>query len=102
MLEKLSQMAESMATGVSRRQFLGRLGRAALTVAAATGGLLALAAIAQAGRQPRLCVGGSPGCVGVLEGYPCSADDAFGKCAGAKGGRWTPTTICGCDTGSKR
>jgi hypothetical protein len=103
MFEKLSQIAEQAATNCSRRQFLGQMGRGALVVSAAIGGLLALPAVTQAGRQPRLCVEGSAaGCVGVLEGYPCSAERAPGKCVGPKGGRWTPTTICGCSGMSPR
>jgi hypothetical protein len=46
MLEKVNQLAEQAATNVSRRQFLGRLGRSAMAVAAASGGLLAVPAIA--------------------------------------------------------
>ena len=50
MFEKFNQIAEQAATNASRRQFLGRLGRGALTVAAVVGGILALPAEAQAGR----------------------------------------------------
>lgn len=40
MFEKVSQMAEEAATHASRREFLGRLGRAAATAAGVLGGLL--------------------------------------------------------------
>jgi hypothetical protein len=55
MIEKLSQLAEQAATNVSRRQFLGRVGRGAMIAAAAAGGLLAFPAAATAGRR---CPGG--------------------------------------------
>jgi hypothetical protein len=48
MFEKFGQAAEQVATSVSRRQFLGRLGGAALAAAAAVGGLLAIPDVAQA------------------------------------------------------
>ena len=52
MLAKLTQQAESLATGlsVSRRGFLGRTGRGALAAAGALGALLAAPRKAQAGR----------------------------------------------------
>ena len=53
MLEKVSEIAEQAATNVSRRQFLGRFGGAAAATAAALGGLLALPAVAQAGKRVR-------------------------------------------------
>ena len=48
MFEKFGEAAEQMATSVSRRQLLGRLGSAALAAAAAVGGILALPDVAQA------------------------------------------------------
>ena len=48
MFEKLGQLAEQVVTNVSRRQFLGGFGGAALASAAAVGGLLALSAGAHA------------------------------------------------------
>jgi len=41
MLDKVSQMAEQVATKASRREFLGRFGGAAMCAAAAVGGMLA-------------------------------------------------------------
>ena len=40
MFEKLNQLAEHTATNASRRQFLGRVGRAAAVAAGVLGGLL--------------------------------------------------------------
>jgi hypothetical protein len=54
MLEKISQVAEQVATSVSRRQVLDRLGRAALAAAATAGGVLALSQVAHA-RAPGIC-----------------------------------------------
>jgi hypothetical protein len=106
MFEKVSQLAEHAATNASRRQFLGRFGRSALTVAAAAGGILALAAVSHAGRrQPRLCLEDSySGCGGRLEGFPCHTPGSIiddGVCQGPKprGDKGT-TTLCGC--GSSR
>ncbi len=48
MFEKVGQMAEQMATGVSRRQFLDRFGKTALVVAGVAGGFLAVASNARA------------------------------------------------------
>lgn len=48
MFDKLSEAAESLATNVSRRAFLGRLGQGALVVAGVLGGMLAAASTAQA------------------------------------------------------
>jgi hypothetical protein len=57
MFEKVSQMAEHMATSASRRQFLTRLGQGALTMVAAVVGVLTLSDSAEAGRsrRPRCC-----------------------------------------------
>jgi len=51
MFARFNKMAEQAATNVSRRQFLGRLGRAALGAATVAGGLLALPTVARAGRR---------------------------------------------------
>ena len=83
MLEKVSQLAEHVATSVSRRDFLGRFGKGALAVAATVGGLLALPHIAQAGPRGALCGGGSHhSCWGKKVGDPCDGrvDGAPGVC----------------------
>jgi hypothetical protein len=53
MFEKIGRLAETAATKVSlsRRGFLGRLGRGALTAAAGLGGLLVLSNKARAGKH---------------------------------------------------
>jgi hypothetical protein len=96
MFEKLSQMAEQTATGVSRRQFLGRFGRAA-TLATAVGALLARAADAGGGR---IVCGSNPYypgmCEGVLEGTSCFGPDTRCKCTRVKG-----KDYCVCDWSRK-
>jgi len=54
MLDRISQVAEKAATSVSRRNFLGQLGRGAAILAGALGGLLATAD-ARAGGNKGLC-----------------------------------------------
>ena len=80
MFEKVSQIAEQMATKASRRQFLGRLGGAAMSVAAAAGGVLALAGAAKPGDR---CspTGSSFYCTNNVVGGPCGS----GKCTVRKG-----------------
>ncbi len=60
MFDKVSQAAEKLATNVSRRAFLGRLGQGALGLAAVIAGVVALPSQAQAGQQY---------CVIVIKGY---------------------------------
>ena len=56
MFEKVSQVAEQAATNVSRRRFLGRIGRGAGVAAAAFAGLLVHASPAWAGKgTKRVC-----------------------------------------------
>jgi hypothetical protein len=59
MFDKVSQAAEKLATNVSRRAFLGRLGQSALAVAGVVGGMLAFGGTARAGN---LCPRGSYYC----------------------------------------
>jgi hypothetical protein len=54
MFDKVSQAAERLATTVSRRDFLGRVGQSALAVAGAMGAMFALPELAQAG-QKKVC-----------------------------------------------
>ena len=49
MIEKVSKAAEKLAINVSRRAFLGRLGKGALGAAGVLAGVLAFPAIARAG-----------------------------------------------------
>ena len=57
MFEKVSQVAEHVATSASRRQFLGRAGQAAMLLAGALGGLLALPSAAEAAGGKCCCAG---------------------------------------------
>src|SRR5262245_3261566 len=83
MLEKVSQSAEKLATTTSRREFLGRIGGRAMAAAAALGGLLALPAIAKAGRRNVLCgTNSSIWCYTHTVGAPCGNG---GKCTVIKG-----------------
>jgi secreted PhoX family phosphatase len=83
MLERVSQMAEQVATRASRREFLGRFGSAAMAAATAAGGLLALSAAAEA--APRACDPSTSEsqCAGVPVGTPCSSNAAKGTCSDA-------------------
>ena len=89
MFERIGQVAEQMATNVSRRQFLGRFGQGALTLAAAVAGLVALPRIALGGK-PICGPGSAPGCVGEPEGFGCFG----GNCKRSPGSSdcacWTP------------
>ena len=82
MFEKFSQLAEQTATNVSRRQFLGWVGRGALIAAGAVGGFLASGSEAQAGR--RVCSADSAfQCAGRVEGSLCGTRERPGRCKGA-------------------
>jgi hypothetical protein len=50
MFEKFGQIAERAAFSASRRDFLGRLGRGAMTLAVAAGGMLAATGSAEAAK----------------------------------------------------
>ena len=88
MFEKFGQLAEQMATSVSRRQFLGRFGGGAMAVAAAAAGLLALPAVAHAAPDP-FCAGGDVRCMGKRVGDPC------GELGGGVCRKWGKT-LCFC------
>ena len=55
MFDKVSQIAEQVATGVSRRRFFGRLGQAALTVAGLVAGGLGVPGAGRAAGMVRCC-----------------------------------------------
>ena len=88
MLEKVAHLAEQAATNVARREFLGRLGRSAMVVAAATGGLLAIPIATHAGRKPpRACgTNSSLSCQGLNVGEGCIDGDFIGVCVAGKRG----------------
>lgn len=105
MLEKIGQFAEQAATNVSRRQFLGRLGRGATLIAVAAGGLLAFDSSGEAARRPpRVCSEFSCcGCAGQFEGSECSSERASGKCVGIRGKDSNVAVVdCDCDTKTRR
>ena len=85
MFEKVNQMAEQMAINVSRRQFLGQVGRGAMTVATVVGGLVALPAVANGRRPPpAACSTDSDNyCRGLVEGAYCQIGTTAGVCVGA-------------------
>jgi hypothetical protein len=87
MFEQISQLAEHTATRASRRQFLGRVGRGAMGVAAAIGGLLVLPGDAQAAGW---CGPNSyPVCRGKPLGSRCRKSlRTYGTCRG------TPNCVC--------
>lgn len=98
MLEKVTEVAERAATNVSRRGFLGRLGRGAAATAAVLGGLLALPTITQAGKKVRICSQESgSACAGLLVGSACLSYTTNGKCQFFKG-----TDICTCRTKGRK
>jgi hypothetical protein len=55
MFDRVSEAAEKLATNVSRRAFLGRLGKGSLALTGAIGALLGLAGAAQAGGGKKCC-----------------------------------------------
>jgi hypothetical protein len=56
MLERISNLAETMATNMARRAFFGRVGQGALTVTGLLGGFLLMPAHASAGNAFNCCV----------------------------------------------
>jgi hypothetical protein len=78
MFERFHQLAEKTATRASRRQFLGRLGRGAMAVAAGLGSLLATGRVAQAARGRHIC-----GELSVLA--DCRGKPVNSKCVGPSG-----------------
>ncbi len=55
MFDKVSQVAEKLATNVSRRAFLGRLGQGALVLAGAMAAMLAFPRLGQAAKDNAYC-----------------------------------------------
>lgn len=87
MFEKLAQAAEGMATGVSRRRFLVRLGGGAAALAATLGGVLAQSALARKPSAPTLycdVVITPPQCAGAAVGAPCGRERDYG----GRRGKW--------------
>ena len=84
MLEKFNQIAEQAATNVSRRHFLGRAGQAAMVLAGALGGLLALPSAAEAAGG-RCCCAGQRSCYHRYRNEPCDEFNFYYPC---KCSRW--------------
>jgi hypothetical protein len=86
MFENLSQFAERAVSNVSRRKFLGSLGRAAILLAAAAGGLLAIPGETEA--APRVCDNSTSesACWYKRVGDRCLyGHGGIGKCRAARG-----------------
>ena len=88
MFDKVSQMAEQVATKASRREFLGHVGRGAMVMAAALGGLLALPETSHGAKPPpKACGPSSSGsCQGANVGDTCY-EEVTGSCATAPGSK---------------
>jgi hypothetical protein len=108
MLERISLFAQRMATNVSRRQFLGRVGQAALALAAAVGGFLAVRGEAEA--AVACGPNSSIACLGRVEGAWCPNGTSSGTCVGAPNcacvsnprPRYCPPGTCRCRSGACR
>jgi hypothetical protein len=61
MFDRVSEAAEKLATNISRRAFMGRLGKGALGLAAVLGGIVALPGQAEAGSNKCCICTSSPG-----------------------------------------
>jgi hypothetical protein len=81
MFERLGQLAAQSARDLSRRQFLGNCGRAAMIVAAAAGGLLAWPADAEGGQKVCSPTFSLDQCRGQPVGAPCTSfNGKIGRC----------------------
>lgn len=87
MFEKLLRAAERAADGVSRREFLGRLGRGAAAAGVLAGATAAAAGGGGGGACP-VYPGSTLACSGSYEGAPCYIDArTSGRCTrGSSGG----------------
>ena len=77
MFDKVSQVAEKVATHVSRRAFLGRLGHGALVTAAVIGGMLAFGGEARADRKGKCVHDGGIWCGGRCCRAGCSCCSTY-------------------------
>src|SRR5262245_28190671 len=84
MFEKLGQRAQEVATSVSRRQFLGRFGCAAMAAAALVGGMATEANGGRGGPKHQVYCDPAtsfPGCdAGHIVGSSCRTVDGNGTC----------------------
>ena len=93
MFDRVSEAAEKLATNVSRRAFMGRLGRAALAVSGALVVVLAIPTPLQAGNPRYCCIYGnpchgggallcaSPSCPSTYQGFSLSSKFNVKKCS---------------------
>jgi len=92
MFDKISRLAEAAATSasVSRRGFLGQLGRGALAAAGVVSGLLLSARAAHAQGGVVCCYYRAPGKNGNAYGYSykTTCQKAGTTCAWTVGGKW--------------
>jgi hypothetical protein len=88
MFDKVGQAAESLATHVSRRGFMGSLGKGALALAGVLGGVLAFSGRAQAQSGWVKCCGGRH--VACGSGPPGGSPHCQWLCPGATTYTYTP------------
>ena len=98
MFEKTSRFAEELATRMSRRGFVGSLGRWAGATALGLAGIMTLAPQARAGegkkccfysvyygtRVETKCVNGPDGCPAVYQGLPFASSREVASCSACK------------------
>jgi hypothetical protein len=108
MFDKVSQVAEKVATNVSRRAFLGRLGQGALVLAGAMGAMLAFPGIVHAKGCSYTGGGGGGGgsfgccCYDCGNGVVYSRGPGTAECSNKtckptfKGCPLAPAYVCGC------
>lgn len=100
MLGRVSHIAEQAATNVSRRQFLGQFGRSAAATAAAIAVLLALPAVADAGKRIQVCSELSGSCSGRSVGSACGQSGTCRPVKSANQGPKSPIVDCYCRRGN--
>ena len=94
MFDRVSQSAEKLATNVSRRGFMGGLGKGALALAGAMGAMLALPGLVQAGNCYCISDNGSLSfCCEYAGGYT----DAGSNCHCKKTHKGMPLLREGCN-----
>jgi hypothetical protein len=96
MFDRVTEAAEKLATNVSRRAFLGGLGKGALTLAGAVGAFLAIPGLVQAGGGCTCSNGG-----GFLCKYSCNGGTTVyttpgNGCSCAKTHKGCPLIDMGC------
>ncbi len=110
MFDRVGSLAERMATNVSRRAFLGRLGQGALVFAGAMGAMLAFPGLGHAKGCSYTGGGGGGGgsysccCYDCGNGVTYSRGPGTAECSNKtckptfKGCPLAPAYVCGCQT----